>query len=56
MEGVFGVNQTFYIGMYRSDCYAVHVNENGCDRAVIVNKDNLDGFIQCLKFLGYQEI
>ena len=43
----------YYIGMMINDYYAVHIIEDGYEQKVMVQEDNLDGFIQCLEHFGF---
>ena len=47
---------TFYIGMQINNYYAVHIDDDGYEQTEMVEENNIDGFIQCLEFLGYREI
>lgn len=49
------MNKTFYIGMKISNYYAVYINDNEFAEKEMVEENDIDGFIQCLKFLGYEE-
>ena len=53
-EGVVDMEQTFYVGMKICDYYAIHINDDG--RKEMVQENKIDGFVHCLKFLGYKEI
>jgi len=56
MEGVVDMEQTFYIGMKICDYYAIYINDDGYERKEMVQENGIDGFVHCLKFLGYKEI
>ena len=43
----------YYIGMSICDYIAVHIIEDEYERVVMVQENNLDGFIQCLECLGF---
>lgn len=45
----------YVIGMKICGYYMVHIIENGFEDSVLVHEDNIDGFIQCLKYLGYNQ-
>ena len=53
-EGVVDMEQTFYVGMKICDYYAIHINDDGYERKEMVQENEIDGFVHCLKFLGYQ--
>lgn len=55
-EGVVDMEQTFYVGMKICDYYAVHINDNGYEQKEMVQENEIDGFVHCLKVLGYKEI
>lgn len=44
----------YYLGMKVCDYYAVFIEEDGYTEKVMVQEDNLDGFIQCLEHLDFQ--
>lgn len=50
------MEQTFYVGMKICDYYAVHINGNGYEQKEMVQENEIDGFVHCLKALGYKEI
>lgn len=50
------MKQTFYVGMKICDYYTVHINDGGYEQTEMVAEENLDGFMQCLKALGYKEV
>ena len=56
MEGVVDMEQTFYIRMKICDYYTVYINDDGYERKEMVQENEIDGFIHCLKVLGYEEI
>lgn len=56
MEGAVGMDKTFYVGMKICNYYAVHINDDGYEQIEMVQESEIDGFIHCLKFLGYNEI
>ncbi len=45
----------YYIGLKIDSYYAVHIIEDGYEQTEMVHEDNIDGFIQCLEFLGYAQ-
>lgn len=55
-EGVVDMEQTFYIGMKICDYYAIYINDDGYERKEMVQENEIDGFVHCLKVLGYEEI
>lgn len=55
-EGVVDMEQTFYVGMKICDYYAIHINDDGYERKEMVQENKIDGFVHCVKFLGYKEI
>jgi len=50
------MEQTFYVGMKICDYYAIHINDDGYERKEMVQENKIDGFVHCVKFLGYKEI
>lgn len=56
MEGVVDMEQTFYVGMKICNYYAVHINDDGYEQKEMVQENEIDGFVHCLKILGYKEI
>mgnify|MGYP000749591797 FL=1 len=56
MEGVVDMEQTFYVGMKICDYYAVYINDDGYEKKEMVQENEIDGFIHCLKVLEYKEI
>lgn len=50
------MEQTFYIEMKICNYYAVHINDDGYEQNEMVQENEIDGFIHCLKVLGYKEI
>ena len=50
------MEQTFYIGMKICDYYTVHINDDGYEQKEMVQENEIDGFIHCLKVLGCKEI
>lgn len=51
------MEQTFYIGMKICDYYAVHINNNdGYEQKEMIKENEIDGFVHCLKVLGYKEM
>jgi hypothetical protein len=50
------MEQTFYIRMKICDYYTVYINDDGYERKEMVQENEIDGFIHCLKVLGYEEI
>lgn len=55
-EGVVDMEQTFCIRMKICDYYTVYINDDGYERKEMVQENEIDGFIHCLKVLGYEEI
>lgn len=55
-EGVVDMEQTFCVEMKICDYYAVYINDNGYEQKEMVQENEIDGFIHCLKVLGYKEI
>ena len=55
-KGVIDMEQTFYVGMKICDYYAVHINDDGYEQKEMVQENEIDGFVHCLKVLGYKEI
>lgn len=55
-KGVVDMEQTFYIEMKICNYYAVHINDDGYEQNEMVQENEIDGFIHCLKVLGYKEI
>ena len=53
-EGVIDMEQTFYIGMKICNYYAVHINDDGYEQKEMVQENEIDGFVHCLKVLGYK--
>ena len=43
----------YYIGMGICDYISVHIIEDEYEETVMVQEDNLDGFIQCLEHFGF---
>lgn len=50
------MNKTYYIGLNICRYYIVHINDDGYEQKEWVPEDDINGFIQCLKALGYKEI
>ena len=50
------MEQTFYVGIKIYDYYAVHINDDGYEQKEMVQENEIDGFIHCLKVLGYEEV
>lgn len=50
------MEQTFYVGMKICDYYAVHINDDGYEQKEMIQENEIDGFVHCLKVLGYKEI
>ena len=50
------MEQTFYIGIKICDYYAVYMSNSEYEQKEMVHENNIDGFVQCLKVLGYKEI
>lgn len=55
-EGVVDMEQTSYVGMKICDYYAVYINDDGYEQKEMVQENEIDGFIHCLKVLGYKEV
>jgi hypothetical protein len=55
-EGVVDMKQTFYVGMKICGYYAVYINDDGYEQKEMVQENEIDGFIHCLKVLGYKEV
>lgn len=55
-KGVVDMEQTFYIGIKICDYYAVYMSNSEYEQKEMVHENNIDGFVQCLKVLGYKEI
>ena len=49
------MNKKFFIGLKVCNYYAVHIIDEGYAFKETVKEDDLAGFIQCLRFLGYIE-
>ena len=45
----------YYIDHKINDYYVVYIIEDGYEQEVMVHEDNLDGFIQCLEYLGFKQ-
>lgn len=45
----------YYIGFKINNYYVVHIIENGFEDEVMVEENNIDGFIQCLEYLGFKQ-
>lgn len=43
----------YYIGMKLCGYYAVHIIENEFEDVEMVEEENINGFIQCLEYLGF---
>lgn len=43
----------FTIGHKINDYVAVHINEDGYEETVMVQENNLEGFMQCLEHFGF---
>lgn len=50
------MNKTYYIGLNICRYYIVHINDDEYEQKEWVPDDDINGFIQCLKALGYKEI
>ena len=50
------MEQTFYIVMKICNYYTIHINDDGYEKKEMVQENDIDGFVQCLKVLGYKEI
>lgn len=45
----------YFIGLKINNYYAVHIIEDGYEQTEMVEENNIDGFIQCLEYLGYTQ-
>ena len=45
----------YYVGLKINNYYVVHIIENGFEDEVIVEENDIGGFIQCLEYLGYKQ-
>ena len=43
----------YFIGLKIDNYYSVHIIEDGYEQRVMVEENNLDGFIQCLEHFGF---
>ena len=50
------MNKTYYIGLNICRFYIVHINDDGYEQKEMVQENEIDGFIHCLKVSGYKEI
>lgn len=50
------MGQTFYVGMKICDYYGVYINDDGYEKIEMVHENEIDGFVHCLKVLGYKEV
>ncbi|MCB7108852.1 hypothetical protein LIZ85_03080 [[Eubacterium] rectale] len=50
------MKQTFYVGMKICGYYAVYINDDEYEQKEMVQENEIDGFIHCLKVLGYKEV
>lgn len=44
----------YYIGLKICGYYMVHIIQDGIEDSVPVHEDNIDGFIDCLEYLGFE--
>ena len=44
----------YFISLKIAGYYVVYILENDYERKVMVEENNLDGFIQCLEYFGFQ--
>lgn len=45
----------YFIGLKIADYYTIHITEDGYEEGkVMVQEDNLDGFVQCLEYFGFE--
>ena len=44
----------YMIGLKVSNYYSIHIFENEYESKVLVEEKNIEGFIQCLEFFGFQ--
>ena len=47
------MNNKYFIGLKINNYYTVHIIENGYEEKVMVEENNIDGFIQCLEYFGF---
>ena len=47
--------QKYFIGLKINNYYSVHIIEDGYEQTEMVEENNIDGFIQCLEYLGYTQ-
>lgn len=55
-KAVIILKQTFPIGMKICNYYAVYINIDEYPHKEMIRENNINGFVQCLKFLRYNEI
>lgn len=44
----------YFIGLKIDSYYTIHITEDGYEDKVMVEEDNLNGFIQCLEHFGFK--
>lgn len=44
----------YFISLKIENYYVVYILENDYESKVMVEENNLDGFIQCLEYFGFQ--
>lgn len=49
------MDRFFYIDVKICDYYVVCINDDGYKLKEMVQENNVEGFIQCLKTLGFKE-
>lgn len=45
----------YFIGFKMCDYYFVHIIENGVESKEMVHESDIDGFVQCLEYLGFRQ-
>ena len=43
----------YFIGLKIANYYTIHIIEKGYEEKVMVEENNVDGFIQCLEHFGF---
>ena len=55
-EQFFSHGMSFSIGTKSCDRYVVYIyDDNGYEKRETIHKNEIDGFVHCLKVLGYEE-
>lgn len=49
------MNLTYYVGLKVEKYYALHITTDGYEQTEMIEENELDGFVHCLKVLGYKE-